>query len=569
MKRASFAAKKAVEKLHGKTQSTIPFILHQSPVKSFPAKTLSDKSFVLFDKSFIPFPIGVQNRFLCFNFSPEGTIVPSTSATVDDEELSISIQDSKDADLIFRLLMEHHNPYHNMEAALQLNGIGLSSALVYQVLLRLKNASKVALGFFVWAKEQAGYQHSTNTYNIMIDILGKVRQFDVAWQLIMELSQRSQVTVKSFAILIRRYIAANMTRQAVRAFDDMESFIERESNSEDFNMLLDTLCKYGFVKVATELFNKRKAQFPPDTKMYTILVYGWCKFEKPAMAKKFFNEMIGRGFDPSVVTYNILLNGICGKRKVYSEFRLNRMMRAAEKLLDQMKSRGCVPDVTTYSILMHALGRALKTDESFKLLTEMKENGCTPNIATYTSLVKCLCSTGRLNEAYKLLDEMAQNGVAPSAVTYNCFFKELGGRNNAVEALKLYQKMQEVSSSCKPTNHTYNILIGMFCRLNHMEVVFDLWNDMHQKGNGPDLDSYTLLIHNFCEKGMWSEACRFFVEMIEKGFLPQTVTFETLYRGLIQSDKVRSWRRLKTKLAEESEKFKEEYGGYHFKPYQR
>ncbi|GLJ25846.1 hypothetical protein SUGI_0495210 [Cryptomeria japonica] len=559
----SYALKIALQKLQKTTQK---INLHEFSAKHLFPNSFNAKYSAALNKMTIlnSTPVCVQCRLSSY--------IISTDKTLDEGKPSISgIEDSKDAETICRILIDQHNPFHVMEGALQLNGINITADIVYQVLLRLRlrNASKVALGFFVWAKEQVGYHHSVSAYNVMIDMLGKVRQFDVAWQLIIEMGQIfPQVGVKSFSILIRRYAAAGMATQAIRAFDDMESFLERDPSSEDFKMLLDTLCKYGFSRLATELFNKRKAQFTPDTKTYNILIYGWCKRNKSAIARNLLNEMINQGCEPSVVTYNVLLEDICGKNKLL-ESRFCQMKKAAENLLVEMKSRGFLPDVMTYSILMHAYGRALKAEECFRLLNEMKENCCSPNVVTYTCVIKCLCILGRMNEAYILLDEMVQDGVYPSAITYNCFLKVFGGRNDGDKALELYKKMQEAPLTSKPTNQTYHILLRMFCRLDRMDVVFDIWNDMHQKGNGPDLDSYTLLIHSLIEKAKWREACLYFVQMIEKGLLPQTVTFETLYKGLIQSDQLRSWRRLKNKLADESKKFKEEFEGYHFKPYQR
>ncbi|XP_026383339.1 DNA topoisomerase 1 alpha-like [Papaver somniferum] len=46
---------------------------------------------------------------------------------------------------------------------------------------KLKNVPKIALDFFVWAKEQPGYHHDGVSYDMLIDIMGKARQFDVAW----------------------------------------------------------------------------------------------------------------------------------------------------------------------------------------------------------------------------------------------------------------------------------------------------------------------------------------------------------------------------------------------------
>lgn len=124
-------------------------------------------------------------------------------------------------------------------------------------------------------------------------------------------------------------------------------------------------------------------------------------------------------------------------------------------------------------------------------------------------------------------------------------------------------------SLCSPSVSTFNILLGILLKLGRIGLARDVWDDMKRSGAGPDLDSYTLLIHGFCEKQKWKPACEFFMEMIEKGFLPQKVTFETLYRGLIQSNMLRTWRRLKKRLDEESITFGSEFENYHLKPYRR
>ncbi|XWS08185.1 hypothetical protein CRYUN_Cryun41cG0058200 [Craigia yunnanensis] len=203
--------------------------------------------------------------------------------------------------------------------------------------------------------------------------------------------------------------------------------------------------------------------------------------------------MTERGMEPNVVTYNVMLNGICRRVSLHPAERFDRTIRNAEKVFDEMRQRGIEPDVTSFSIVLHVYSKAHKPELRLDKL--------------------------KLEEAEKLLGEMVSNGVSPSAATYNCFFKEYRGRKDNTE--------------------------------------------------GPVLDSYTLLISGLCEKQKWREACVLFVEMIEKGLLPQKVTFETLYKGLIQSNMLRTWRRLKKKLDEESITFGSEFQDYHLKPYRR
>lgn len=483
------------------------------------------------------------------------------------------IEPSPDADLVSQILLHHHNPYHPMESALQLRGISLSPFLVHQTLLRLKHSSKVAFAFFHFSQSCPDSPLDATAFNLLIDILCRVRQFDAAWQLIIQMEQRKiSPNFTTFYVLIRRLIAAGLTRQAVRAFSEMYIFIDENCEDDVWNSyfcyLLDTLCKYGYVRVATELFNKEKWRVGVNCKIYTILIYGWCKVKKIETAKSFLGEMINKGIDPNVVTYNVLLNGICRRASLHPDGRFEMVIREAEKVFDEMRQRGVEPDVTSYSILLHVYSRAHKPELSLEKLRVMKEKGICPSIASYTSVIKCLCSCGRIDDAEMLLEEMVSSGVSPIAATLNCFFKEYRGRKDIDGALRLYGKMKD-GSLCSPTESTLNILLGMFVNLGRLGLAREIWDDMKNGGVGPDLDSYTLMIHGLCKKKRWRDACELFMEMIEKGFLPQKVTFEMLYAGLIQSDMLRTWRRLKKRLDEESITFGSEFEGYHLKPYRR
>ncbi|KAJ0483561.1 putative tetratricopeptide-like helical domain superfamily, pentacotripeptide-repeat region of PRORP [Helianthus annuus] len=512
----------------------------------------------------------IQIRTLCSSSSPNETLT-----------LTPTIKPSPDADRLSQILIHHHNPFHSMESSLQLNGITLSHFLVHQTLIRLKHTSKIAFSFFRWAQTHPNYTHTTSTYTLIIDILGKVKQFDTCWKLITEMDSKGiNPNFTTFYVLIRRLVSAGLTKQAVRAFDDIGCFVgnvvngdvdqeQMEQQVDDFCYLFDTLCKYGYPKVAAEMFNKWKGwRFKPDVKMYTVLINGWWKVKNGKMAERFFNEMVASGIEPNVVTYNVVLNGMCRRVSLHPEERFERTVERARKVFDEMAERGVQPDVTSYSILLHVYSRGHKPDGTLEILKTMKDRGIHPSLASYTSVVKCLCSCGRVDDAYRLLDEMVQNGVTPSATTYNCFFKEYRGRKDVESALSLFKQMKK-DSVLIPDTHTSNILLGMFIKLDRFDLVKEIWDDMKGSGSGPDLDSYTLLVHHLCDQQKWQEACGYFVEMIEKGILPQKVTFETLYRGLIQADMLRTWRRLKKKLDDEFVSFSSEFENYHIKPYKR
>ncbi|XP_010547878.1 PREDICTED: pentatricopeptide repeat-containing protein At2g13420, mitochondrial-like [Tarenaya hassleriana] len=479
------------------------------------------------------------------------------------------LEPSNDAELVAQILVSHHNPFHFMESSLQLHGVSLSPHLVDQTLLRLQHNSKIALAFFQYLRSLPSPPTTNPTsFNLVIDILARVRQFDVAWQLIVEMEQQNvKPNSQTFLILVKRLIGAGLTRQAIRAFNDAPCFVDNWVGKEEFCFLLDTLCKYGYVKTAAGVFNERRGEFGVNEKIYTVLIGGWCKIRRIDMAERFLKEMVELGIEPNVVTYNVLLNGICRKASLHPEERFEKTVRNAEKVFVEMRKRGMEPDVTSFSIVLHVYSRAHKPELTLEKLNMMKDKGICPTMETYTSVVKCLCSCGRLEDAEQLLNEMVENGISPSSATYNCFFKEYRGRKDANGALNLYRKMK--IGLCKPTTQTYNVLLSTFISLNKMDIVKEIWDDLKASETGPDLDSYTSLVHGLCAKEKWREACGHFVEMIEKGFLPQKLTFETLYKGLIQSDKLRTWRRLKKKLDDESITFGSEFQSYPFEPYRR
>ncbi|KAK7319098.1 hypothetical protein RJT34_03811 [Clitoria ternatea] len=160
---------------------------------------------------------------------------------------------------------------------------------------------------------------------------------------------------------------------------------------------------------------------------------------------------------------------------LHPDERFERTIRNTEKVFDEIRSSGIEPDVTRFFIVLHVYSHAPKLQLCLDKLSLMKEKAICPNMVTYTSIIKCLCSCKRLKDGEALLDEM----------------------------------------------------------LDQVGIVKEIWNDMKETGTRPDLDLYTILIHELCERQSKRDACHYFAEMVANGFLPQKVTFEMLYKGLI------------------------------------
>ena len=153
--------------------------------------------------------------------------------------------------------------------ALNQCGITIYTDLVLEVLARHKNDWKIAMFFFVWASQQPGYSNGTETYNALLNILGKAQHFKTMWQLVKEMYNQGNrpyvVTDETFTILIRRYAAAHMVESAIETFDKREEF-GLKLNAPAVQILICALCTYKHVQEAEALLNLWQNDFPMDMK---------------------------------------------------------------------------------------------------------------------------------------------------------------------------------------------------------------------------------------------------------------------------------------------------------------
>ena len=79
---------------------------------------------------------------------------------------------------------------------------------VHETLYSYCNDWKRALDFFNWVQTQSHFQHTTHTYNRMLDILCKFFEFQLSWDLIhrMKTNPFSKPDHTTFRILFKRYI---------------------------------------------------------------------------------------------------------------------------------------------------------------------------------------------------------------------------------------------------------------------------------------------------------------------------------------------------------------------------
>lgn len=76
-----------------------------------------------------------------------------------------------------------------------------------------------------------------------------------------------------------------------------------------------------------------------------------------------------------------------------------------------------MPTVVTYSILIHGLCNKRDLEKANDLFQEMEERGCAPNVVTYNTLMRGFFLNNELPKVVELLHKMVEKNVSPDAST--------------------------------------------------------------------------------------------------------------------------------------------------------
>ncbi|KAL9357213.1 hypothetical protein Peur_050466 [Populus x canadensis] len=388
----------------------------------------------------------------------------------------------------------------------QSDPLNLDCSTVFQTLSCYNNDWKRALDFFNWVETESQFQHTTETYNRMIDILGKFFEFDLSWDLIQRMRNNPFSTPNhtTFRVLFRRYISAHLVNEAISVYEDrLKEFGLKDETS--YCILVDALCEYKHVIEAHELCfgNKNNSiNVRNITKIYNMILRGWFKMGWWGKCREFWEEMDRKEVCKDLHSYSIYMDILCKSGKPWK----------AVKLYKEMKSKGIKLDVVAYNTVINAIGLSEGVDFVLRVYREMRELGCQPNVVTCNTVIKLLCENGRIKEAYRMLDEMPQSYIAPDVFTYHCFFRCL---EKPKEILCLFDQM--IENGVCPRMDTYVMLMRKFGRWGFLRPVFLVWKKMEKLGCSPDEFAYNALIDALIQKGMLDMARKYDEEMMAKG----------------------------------------------------
>ncbi|XP_021843337.2 putative pentatricopeptide repeat-containing protein At5g06400, mitochondrial [Spinacia oleracea] len=393
---------------------------------------------------------------------------------------------------ICAILSSSTNGWYDMQKALEEFQIRYTPNLVIEILRISSYYGYAALQFFSWVRNQPGYRHTTESYNMAMKVAGKGKDFKHMRNLFFEMQRNGcLVTPDTWTIMILLYGRVGLTDIALKNFNEM-----------------------------------KVTGLKPTVSTYKYLIMSFCgrKGRKLDEAINLFTEMISSGLIPDKELIEVCFDCFCQAGK----------LEDAKNCLEYLQKVGYTKPLS-YSLLIRALFKRGKVEEALSLANEVKEERSILDRYIYGSLIHGLLQTGQLEQAVSKIESMKQSGVLPTVHVYTSLISHFCREKQMCKALDMFNTMWK--DGCYPNVVTYTALLHGFITVQKFEDARKLFMRMRLKGPFPDFKAYSMMLTSFCETGRSEVGMQLLSEMLDDAIVPSTVNFRTVFFGLNREGK--------------------------------
>ncbi|CAG8694582.1 17348_t:CDS:2 [Dentiscutata erythropus] len=333
-----------------------------------------------------------------------------------------------------------------------------------------------------------GYYPDVWTYNRLIDSVCKSDDLSTAWKIIEDMIRVGvHPDIVTFNILLNRQISRKDWNQAVRILDMIQEAglhpSESTLNTLTRNKLLEKLSSKeaheysAIVLKRMTLFNRLEwfATLGSTTKLIQI-----------------YQDMITSGPSKDIHTFEIIMRNLFTGR--YSD--------KVKELYDEMRKLGAEPTLVLYNILIEGFvkledmnnAQCLYRDMSLRSITARKlfdmlleTEDQKPNLYIFNSLISGYANVAKdMDEAKRLLfHHPITRALQLNALTFNIVIQAYTMQNEMDAAMDLLRQMENIYG-VEPNAWTFYHLITGYLNHGHFNQALALLKYMSEKGIKPD-----------------------------------------------------------------------------------
>lgn len=180
--------------------------------------------------------------------------------------------------------------------------------------------------------------------------------------------------------------------------------------------------------------------------------------------------------------------------------------------------------------LVHAFVEHCRIKEAITVLVNMNLGGYRPPVEVFNVLLGALVNKERrdFQNALFVYKEMVKACVLPTVETLNYLLEVLFATNRIDLAFDQFRRMN--NKGCNPNSRTFEILVRGLIENGRVDEAATVLEQMLEVECKPDLSFYTCIIPLFCTENKVEEAVKLFKMMKDSDFVPDSFIYEVLVR---------------------------------------
>ncbi|XP_022744907.1 putative pentatricopeptide repeat-containing protein At1g16830 isoform X2 [Durio zibethinus] len=365
-----------------------------------------------------------------------------------------------------------------------------------------------------------GFTPNTFARNVIIDVLFKIGQVDVAIKVLKETQFPNFLTFNiALCNLCKLRDLSNMKDVSRRMF--LEGHYP---NVKTLEMILNCFCKLGRLAEASQVLGLMiTLGISVSINVWSILIDGFCQLRQPGMANDLFEKMLGTGCSPNIVIYTTLIKG----------FLDSQMLTTASNILTRMESDGYVPDLVLCNVLIDCLSKVGRYDDAFGIFVSLSDRQLVPDSYTFCSLLSNIC----LSRRFSLLPKIA-SGLAIEAdlVVCNSLLNYFCKAGYPLHAVELYDYM--LDRGFTPDKYSFVGLLSGLCGARRIDEAVNVYKGIIMYCPGLDAHVHTIIIDRLIRVGKYHRAIKLFRRALVEKYPLDVVSYNVAIYGLLKSGRI-------------------------------
>ena len=268
------------------------------------------------------------------------------------------------------------------------------------------------------------------------------------------------------------------------------------------NALVNMYAKSGSVEDARKVFDKMAYR---NVITWNVMIRAYAESGHGEEAFTTFQQMLQEGLGPNAITYLSILNPCA----------ITGALEWVKEVHAQAHEAGVETDVRVGNAFINMYAKCGSIKDARQVFDKM----VTRDEISWTAMIGAYAGSGHSEEAFENFLQMRQEGFEPDAITYLSILNPCASPG----ALELVKRVhaQALKAGLESDVRVVSALVNMYAKCGSIEDARKLFDKMVKR----DVISWNVMIGAYAESGQGDEAFKTFLQMRQKGMVPNAITY--------------------------------------------